>query len=131
MVNVPYYASMKEKESEVSSLLLNLNNLYVVLFLCTFIGLVFTYRISQSLTMINNNLKEFKIERKSRIEWSSNDEIGALVKEYNKMSKKLEKSVQQLAKSERESAWRRNGASNCSRDKEPFNSNEVEYTAFK
>ncbi len=108
MVNVPYYASMKEKESEVSSLLLNLNNLYVVLFFgISLLTSFFTYRISQSLTMINNNLKEFKIGKKNpRIEWSSNDEIGALVKEYNKMSKKLEKSVQQLAKSERESAWR-------------------------
>ena len=40
------------------------------------------------------------------IEWTSNDEIGALVKEYNKMVKKLEESAMALAKSEREGAWR-------------------------
>ncbi|MBN4052051.1 GHKL domain-containing protein, partial [Cytophagaceae bacterium AH-315-L13] len=40
------------------------------------------------------------------IEWTRNDEIGELVKEYNKMVYKLEESAQLLAKSERESAWR-------------------------
>ena len=35
-----------------------------------------------------------------------NDEIGALVNEYNKMVKKLDDSAQALAKSEREGAWR-------------------------
>jgi nitrogen fixation/metabolism regulation signal transduction histidine kinase len=34
------------------------------------------------------------------------DEIGVLVDEYNKMVKKLEQSVNALAKSEREGAWR-------------------------
>ena len=40
------------------------------------------------------------------IEWTRNDEIGMLVKEYNKMVKKLEQSAMALAKSEREGAWR-------------------------
>src|ERR1700729_2980228 len=40
------------------------------------------------------------------IEWKRNDEIGGLVKEYNKMVKKLEESAVALAKSEREGAWR-------------------------
>jgi two-component system, NtrC family, nitrogen regulation sensor histidine kinase NtrY len=40
------------------------------------------------------------------IEWKRDDEIGGLVKEYNKMVKKLEDSAMALAKSEREGAWR-------------------------
>jgi len=40
------------------------------------------------------------------IEWSRNDEIGELVKEYNKMVNKLGESAAILAKSEREGAWR-------------------------
>jgi nitrogen fixation/metabolism regulation signal transduction histidine kinase len=40
------------------------------------------------------------------IEWSRNDEIGGLVREYNKMVNKLEVSAQALARSEREGAWR-------------------------
>jgi two-component system nitrogen regulation sensor histidine kinase NtrY len=40
------------------------------------------------------------------VEWSSDDEIGALVKEYNRMLSQAEKSAELLARSERESAWR-------------------------
>jgi nitrogen fixation/metabolism regulation signal transduction histidine kinase len=40
------------------------------------------------------------------ISWDRDDEIGALVKEYNKMISALEVSAQKLAQSERESAWR-------------------------
>ena len=40
------------------------------------------------------------------IEWKNRDEIGGLVKEYNKMVEKLEESAASLAKSEREFAWR-------------------------
>ena len=40
------------------------------------------------------------------IEWSRNDEIGSLVKEYNKMLSKLDESASALAKTEREGAWK-------------------------
>jgi nitrogen fixation/metabolism regulation signal transduction histidine kinase len=38
--------------------------------------------------------------------WNRDDEIGELVKEYNKMVAKLDESAAALAKSEREGAWR-------------------------
>ena len=40
------------------------------------------------------------------IEWKKNDEIGGLIREYNKMVAKLVESASALAKSEREGAWR-------------------------
>ena len=40
------------------------------------------------------------------IEWNKNDEIGGLIREYNKMVAKLVESASALAKSEREGAWR-------------------------
>jgi nitrogen fixation/metabolism regulation signal transduction histidine kinase len=40
------------------------------------------------------------------IVWNRNDEIGELVKEYNKMVNKLGESAEVLARSEREGAWR-------------------------
>jgi nitrogen fixation/metabolism regulation signal transduction histidine kinase len=50
---------------------------------------------------------EIKLGQKyEKIEHVSNDEIGGLVNEYNRMVSELEKSVEMLAKSERESAWR-------------------------
>ncbi|MDD4646335.1 MAG: ATP-binding protein, partial [Bacteroidales bacterium] len=40
------------------------------------------------------------------IEYQRNDEIGRLVKEYNRMVSELQASAEKLARSERESAWR-------------------------
>ena len=40
------------------------------------------------------------------IEWSSKDEIGALVQEYNRIAIELNESAEELAKNEREVAWR-------------------------
>jgi nitrogen fixation/metabolism regulation signal transduction histidine kinase len=40
------------------------------------------------------------------IVWTRDDEIGELVKQYNKMVQQLEQSANALAKSEREGAWR-------------------------
>jgi nitrogen fixation/metabolism regulation signal transduction histidine kinase len=52
-------------------------------------------------------MKEISLGKfNEEINWKSNDEIGALVIEYNKMVKKLENSAQALAKVEREGAWR-------------------------
>ena len=52
-------------------------------------------------------MKEVNLGRlNEEIVWNRNDEIGDLVKEYNKMVAKLEESAEALAKTEREGAWR-------------------------
>ena len=45
-------------------------------------------------------------QRSEPLEYTSDDEIGLLVTEYNKMLLKLEESKEKLTKSEKESAWR-------------------------
>jgi nitrogen fixation/metabolism regulation signal transduction histidine kinase len=47
-----------------------------------------------------------KDEAYEQIDYSSDDELGVLVNEYNKMVVELNKSIRLLAKSEREMAWR-------------------------
>jgi HAMP domain-containing protein len=52
-------------------------------------------------------MKEVNLgQMNEEIVWKRNDEIGELVKEYNKMVNKLGESAEALAKSEREGAWR-------------------------
>ena len=41
-----------------------------------------------------------------KIEWKRDDEIGNLIKEYNKMIEELNHSAELLAQSERASAWK-------------------------
>jgi nitrogen fixation/metabolism regulation signal transduction histidine kinase len=52
-------------------------------------------------------MKEINIGKiNEEIIWDRKDEIGGLVSEYNKMVKKLDTSVAQLARNEREGAWK-------------------------
>jgi nitrogen fixation/metabolism regulation signal transduction histidine kinase len=83
-------------------------NIYVLLFaFAVFITFVLSSRITKPLQMIREKLSEISFgKRNDLIEWNHNDEIGALVKVYNRMAHELSASAEKLARSERESAWR-------------------------
>jgi nitrogen fixation/metabolism regulation signal transduction histidine kinase/HAMP domain-containing protein len=71
------------------------------------IAFLLTNRITASLSLIGATMQKMNLGAKNQeIAWSGTDEIGSLVKEYNTMVRKLDQSVQSLAKSEREGAWR-------------------------
>jgi nitrogen fixation/metabolism regulation signal transduction histidine kinase len=64
-------------------------------------------QITRPLRIIQQKFSQIKIGRKSEeIVYKGRDEIAGLVDEYNRMVKELVKSVDMLARSERESAWR-------------------------
>ncbi|WP_300598127.1 HAMP domain-containing sensor histidine kinase [Niabella sp.] len=107
-LSIPYFASQQELNQEISNFLITLINLYAFIFLLTgLLALLITNRITGSFTVISNKMKEISLSRvNEEIVWERNDEIGQLVKEYNKMVSQLQKSADVLAKSEREEAWR-------------------------
>jgi nitrogen fixation/metabolism regulation signal transduction histidine kinase len=107
-LNIPYLNSQKELNQEISNFLVTLINLNAFIFvLAGAIALMVTNRITNSFTLIGSKMKDINLRKANEeITWNFNDEIGALVNEYNKMVRKLEESAQALAKSEREGAWR-------------------------
>ena len=107
-INIPYLNSQTELKSEVSNFLSALINLNTFIFLLAgAISFFVSKRITSSLVLIGNKMKEISLGNiNEQIQWHKNDEIGVLVKEYNKMVSKLEISARLLAKNEREIAWR-------------------------
>ena len=107
-LNLPYFTRQEELTKEVSAMIVTVVNVYVLFLLLTFlIALFISRKITMPLRLIQIKFSEIKLGQKSeKIEYASNDEIGGLVIEYNRMVSELEKSVEMLAKSERESAWR-------------------------
>lgn len=107
-VNIPFLNSQTELNQEISSFLSTLMNLNAFIFLLAgAIAYMATDKITASFSLISNKMKAINFEQKNEtIEWNRNDELGTLVKEYNKMVLKLEASAKALAKSEREGAWR-------------------------
>src|SRR6185369_1960010 len=61
----------------------------------------------RSFSIIGDKMREVNLGKMNEeVVWNRNDEIGELVKEFNKMVSKLGESAAVLARSEREGAWR-------------------------
>jgi len=107
-INIPYFTSKPELEQEISNFLVTIINLNAFIFLIAgLIALFITNRITRSFSIISDKMKEVNLgKHNDEITWNREDEIGELVKEYNKMVNKLGESARALAKSEREGAWR-------------------------
>lgn len=106
--NFPYYGKQKSFQEDISYFLVALVNVYVVfLIAAAFLAVILSRSITNSLTLISDNIKDVQLGKANRkITWKNEDEIGLLVKQYNKMLDELEKSAGLLARSEREGAWR-------------------------
>ncbi|MEP7109225.1 MAG: HAMP domain-containing sensor histidine kinase [Ferruginibacter sp.] len=107
-LNIPYFTSQTKLRQEISNFLLAIINLNAFIFLIAGIVAFFiTNRITRSFSFISNKMKAVNLgQMNEAIIWNRRDEIGELVKEYNKMVAKLDNSAATLAKSEREGAWR-------------------------
>lgn len=107
-VNIPYFTSQPQLEQQISSFLVTIINLNAFIFLIGgLISLYITNRITRSFSLIGEKMKEVNLGKMNeQIVWNRKDEIGELVIEYNKMVEKLGESAAELAKSEREGAWR-------------------------
>ena len=107
-MNLPYFQKQNELENELSAFYTALINIYGLLFLIsTIIAVFFANYISEPVRMIKNKISALQLGQSyDLLEWDSNDEIGALVFEYNKKVVELQRNASLLVKSERESAWR-------------------------
>ena len=107
-INIPYFSKQNEIKKELSTFLVALINIYVLLFaLAALVSLFISNYITLPLQIIKEKISKLKLGKTNEeIEWKSNDEIGSLINEYNRMIGELSKSAEMLAKSERESAWR-------------------------
>jgi signal transduction histidine kinase len=107
-INLPYFAKQADLENEWNLYIVAIINIYVILFSLSIVAsLLISNFITRPLQIIQEKFSTIKIgKHNDPITWNRNDEIGKLVTEYNNMIMQLEKNVIQLAKSEREGAWK-------------------------
>ncbi|NND78123.1 MAG: HAMP domain-containing histidine kinase [Flavobacteriales bacterium] len=107
-MNIPYFQTDEQLNNDLQGFLKTLTQVYGLFFI---LAALFAYFISnyitKSLKTIGDKLKETSFEKKNvPVDWKSDDEIGQLVNEYNRMIGELENSANKLARSERDAAWR-------------------------
>ncbi|MCR5645536.1 MAG: HAMP domain-containing histidine kinase [Bacteroidales bacterium] len=107
-LNTPFFSSRTDLQREIRNFVLTyLNIVLLLLGIALFFVLRLTQRLTQPLALIQDNLGRLKIDQKNEpIEWRSDDEIGALVRQYNQLIVELEKSAAELRRTAAESAWR-------------------------
>jgi len=101
--------SMTQADPETgSSIFGTLLNAYVFLFLIAVaLAIGVANSITRPLAQLGEKLKKLKLGKKNEeISWGIDDEIGALINDYNLMIQKLDESAQLLALTERDTAWR-------------------------
>jgi nitrogen fixation/metabolism regulation signal transduction histidine kinase len=107
-LNLPYFAKQNDLEEEISGFLVAYLNIYMLLILFTLaLTILISNHLSKPLKILKEKIHRVKLESTNeKIIWNKEDEIGALIFEYNRMVEELSDSAEKLARSQRESAWR-------------------------
>ncbi len=107
-LNTPFFTSKADLHREIVNYVLTyLNIILLLLGVALIFVLGITRRLTKPLQLIQNKMREVKIDRPNEtIDWHSNDELGALIEQYNDLVVKLEQSAAELQRTTTESAWR-------------------------
>jgi|GEM_PF-3264419 len=107
------FVAISSYESEIGSaqdipiIMSNLLNVYVFLLLFTWtIGLSLISLLNSPLQLLAQRLSLFKPgNTNEKLAWKSDDAIGTLINEYNNMVDVVDKTTNELIRSERQGAW--------------------------
>jgi signal transduction histidine kinase len=107
-LNLPYFRMQSLLAREISNLVIAVINFTLLLVLITMgLAVFISGRLTSPLSMLTDGLASVELGKKSEhLSYNGNDEIGELVRQYNRMVDELDDSARKLAGSEREYAWR-------------------------
>lgn len=108
IVSIPFFQSESALERNQIIVLTNVINIFSVVFIVFLMISFFAAKwLTFPLMLITKKLKKTTLTGFNEpLTWRTDDEIGLMVGEYNRMLINLEESKKALARSEKESAWR-------------------------
>lgn len=107
-INLQHFGQQREFENQIQKFLVAIINVFILLLAISIVLAIFISAwLTSPLRILQESFASVKFGKyNEQISYDREDEIGALVKDYNQKLLELEFTAQQLAKSERESAWR-------------------------
>ncbi|NSW94751.1 MAG: HAMP domain-containing histidine kinase [Bacteroidales bacterium] len=107
-LNLPYFRLQNQLAREISNVIVTVINFTLLLIVIAMsLAVIISNRLTLPLRMLSRGLASVELGKKSEhLEYSGTDEIGELVRQYNRMVDELDESARKLANSEREYAWR-------------------------
>jgi signal transduction histidine kinase len=107
-LNLQHFGQQKGFEDQIQQFLVAIMNVFILLLALSIIVAIFVSTwVTSPLRILQQNFAQVQLGKYNQpISYAANDEIGILVKDYNEKLEELAYAAQQLAQSERESAWR-------------------------
>ncbi|MFN5911488.1 MAG: ATP-binding protein [Bacteroidota bacterium] len=107
-VNLQHFGQQEDFEAQIQRFLVAIINVFMLLLaISTILSLLVSGWVTSPLRLLQESFAGVRFgKHNQKINYHRNDEIGALVKDYNQKLEELEFAAQQIAQNERESAWR-------------------------
>jgi signal transduction histidine kinase len=107
-LNLPYFRMQSALTREISNMIVAVINFTLLLIVITMgLAVFISGRLTSPLAILSSRLASVELGKESEhLSYKGNDEVGELVRQYNRMVDELDESAQKLANSEREYAWR-------------------------
>ena len=108
VLSIPYFYAQPELDRKIIDVLSTSLSIFTILFILFLILSYFaSHRLTEPLRLLTQKIRKTNLELPNEpLKWQSDDEIGLLIREYNRMLLNLEESKQALAQTEKQSAWR-------------------------
>ncbi|MCB0793121.1 MAG: GHKL domain-containing protein, partial [Flavobacteriales bacterium] len=107
-LGLPSFGEQARAEQERASVIVAVSNLFVLLFALSVLVAVFISNwTTRPLDLLRRSLSKVALTGANEpLRYRGQDEVGTLVEVYNQKVEELRQSAEQLARSQRESAWR-------------------------
>jgi signal transduction histidine kinase len=107
-INLQHFGQQRDFEDQIQQFIVAIINVFILLLaISIIISLLISNWLTAPLRLLSQKVATLKFGGENqKIAYDGNDEIGTIVKAYNLKLEELEAAALQLAKSERESAWR-------------------------
>lgn len=108
ILSIPYFYARPELDRQIIEVIESALSIFTVLFLFFLVVSYFASNVlTKPLRILTQKIRKTNLDRPNEpLPWYTDDEIGLLIREYNRMLVNLEESKQALAQSEKQSAWR-------------------------
>lgn len=107
ILSLPFIKSDEQTNKDHAIVFSNILVVFVGVFLLFTLLSYYAVRwLTFPLQFITKTLRNTTLGKNATLKWKSDDEIGLMVSEYNRMVENLETSRIQLARTQKESAWR-------------------------
>jgi two-component system nitrogen regulation sensor histidine kinase NtrY len=107
ILNLPFFKSVDQIDRNEALVLSNILIVFVGVFILFSILSYYAVKwLTFPLAFITKTLRVTKLGVNHQLDWKADDEIGLMVNEYNQMVRNLELSRIELARTQKENAWR-------------------------